>query len=149
ERLVAMSGIDASKLAPLLPVNARAGTLRPAVAAELGLPATTPVFAGVNDTQAAAISTGTFRPGVGAVNIGTTSQILAHVGMKKSDLENAIVSMPSPIAGRHMVMAENGLGGKPLDHFLRNVAFASDALADHAVADPFAGVEAAVGSVPA
>jgi xylulokinase len=143
-----MSGVDASKLADLMPVNARAGTLRPAVAAELGLPATTPVFAGVNDTQAAAIGTGTFRPAAGAINIGTTSQVLAHLDGKRSDLENALVSMPSPIAGRHMVMAENGLGGKPLDHFLRNVAFASDALADHTTTDPFAGVDAAVNSVP-
>jgi xylulokinase len=148
QQLIAMAGIDASKLADLLPVNARAGTLRPAIAAELGLPATTPVFAGVNDTQAAAIGTGTFRMGRGAINIGTTSQVVSHVGGKKSDLANALVSMPSPIAGRYMVMAENGLGGKPLDHFLRQVAFARDALADHAVADPFAGVEAAVHGVP-
>ena len=45
-------------------------------------------------------------------------------------------------------MAENGLGGKPLEHFLHNIAFAADQLADHATADPFAGVEAAAASVP-
>lgn len=146
--LIEKAGVDASKLAELLPVNARAGTLRSSLAAELGLPATTPVFAGVNDTHAAAIGTGTFRAGCGAINIGTTSQILAHVSGKKSDLENALVSMPSPIAGRYMVMCENGLGGKPLDHFLRNVVFASDALADHATADPFAGVDTAANGVP-
>jgi xylulokinase len=48
-----------------------------------------------------------------------------------------------------MVMAENGLGGKPLDHFLRSVVFATDGLADHAVADVFAGVDALVESAPA
>jgi len=79
---------------------------------------------------------------------GTTSQVIAHVGSKKSDLEHALVSMPSPIAGRYMVMAENGLGGKPLDHFLRNIAFARDPLADHSDAEPFAGVEQAVDTVP-
>ena len=41
---------------------------------------------------------------------------------------------PSPIPGRYLVLAENGLGAKALDHFLRQIAFASDALADHAVA---------------
>jgi xylulokinase len=147
-RLIEMAGIDERKLPPLLPVNARAGTVRPEVATELGLPPATPVFAGVNDTQAAAVGTATFRGTHGAINIGTTSQVLAHVGGKKSDIENALLSMPSPIPGRHMVMAENGLGGKPLDHFLRNVAFANDALADHGVMDPFAGVEAAVHGTP-
>src|SRR6185295_12833543 len=77
-----------------------------------------------------------------------TSQVVAHVAEKKSDLANALVSMPSPIAGRHMVMAENGLGGKPLDHFLRNVAFANDALADHLVPEPLAAVDAAVEGAP-
>lgn len=147
-RLIGLAGVDASKLPELVPVNARAGRLRAEVAAELGLPPSTPVFAGVNDTQAAAIGTGTFRGTHGAINVGTTSQVLAHVSGKKSDLAHALLSMPSPIAGRHMLMAENGLGGKPLDHFLRNVAFATDRLADHAAADPFAGVDGAVHSVP-
>ena len=147
-RLIELAGVDASKLPDLIPVDARPGTLCAEVAAELGLPRSTPVFAGVNDTQAVAIGTGTFRGTHGAINIGTTSQVVAHVGGKKSDLANALVSMPSPIAGRHMVMAENGLGGKPLDHFLRNVAFATDALADHATAEPLAGLERAVDSVP-
>ena len=35
-RLIELSGVDASKLPELLPTNARAGTLRAAVAAELG-----------------------------------------------------------------------------------------------------------------
>ena len=147
ERLIALSGIDADKLPPLCPVNSRAGTVRADVAAELGLPPSTPVFSGVNDTQAAAIGTATFQGTHGAINIGTTSQVLAHVGSKKSDLAHAILSMPSPIAGRYMVMAENGLGGKPLDHFLRNVVFATDALADHAGPNSFANVDHASDAV--
>jgi xylulokinase len=148
ERLVDLAGIDADKLPPLQPVNSRAGTLRADVAADLGLPPTTPVFSGMNDTHAAAIGTATFQGTHGAINIGTTSQVLAHVGSKKSDLAHAILSMPSPIAGRYMVMAENGLGGKPLDHFLRNIAFATDGLADHAGPNPFATVDDASESVP-
>jgi xylulokinase len=146
-RLIELSGIDASKLPELRAIHTRPGCLRGAVAAELGLAPSTPVFSGVNDTQAVAIGTGTFRGAQGAINLGTTSQVLAHVAAKKSDLERALVSMPSPIAGRHMLMAENGLGGKPLEHFLDNVAFAADPLANHTSADPFAGVDAAAESV--
>lgn len=146
--LLRMSDIDRDKLADLLPVGAEVGFLRAEIAAELGLSAKTRIFSGMNDTQAAAIGTATFRDGAGAINAGTTSQVLAHVGSKKTDLANALLSMPSPIAGRYMVMAENGLGGKPLDHFLRNVVYADDALGKHSTETPFAGVEAIVASTP-
>jgi xylulokinase len=146
--LLRMAGIDRDKLADLVPVGAEAGRLRPEIAAELGLSARTRVFSGMNDTQAAAIGTATFRDGAGAINAGTTSQVLAHVGSKKADIANALLSMPSPIAGRYMIMCENGLGGKPLDHFLRNVVYADDALGHHSNATPFAGVEAIVAAAP-
>jgi len=149
DRLIELANVDADKLAPLCPIGARAGVLRRVLADDLGLPAATPVFSGINDTQAVAIGTATFRGTHGAINLGTTSQVLAHVATKKSDLDHALLSMPSGIAGRYMVMAENGLGGKPLDHFLRNIAFASDALAQHATATPFDGVEAIVAQAPA
>jgi len=148
-RLIEMAGVDRDKLPQLVPVNAVLGTLRPQIASEFGLAPTTQVFAGINDTQAAAIATGTFRNGVGAINVGTTAQVLAHVADKRSDFENEIVSMPSPIAGRHMAMAENGLGAKPLDHFLRNLVFASDALGDQSRANPFTGIEEILRTTPA
>ncbi len=146
--LLRMSGLDRDKLPDLVPVGAVAGRLRPQVAAELGLAPRLRVYSGMNDTQAAAVGTATFRGG-GAINVGTTSQVLAHVAGKKTDLANAILSMPSPIRGRYMVMAENGLAGKALDHFLRHVVHATDPLADHAVAAPFAGVEETVAATPA
>ncbi len=146
--LVAMSGIDHDKLPPLVPVHTDLGPLRAPIAAELGLSVRTRVFSGTNDTQAVAVGTGTFRGARGALNIGTTSQVLAHLDRKQTDLENEIVSMPSPIPGRYVAMAENGLGAKTLDHFLRQIAFARDALADHSSADPFAGIEAAAAAAP-
>jgi len=146
--LLSMSGVDREKLPDLLPVNAIAGTLRAELAAELDLSPETRVFSGVNDTQAVSVGAATFQGSHGGINIGTTSQVLAHVGSKKSDLANGILSMPSPIAGRYMVMAENGLGAKTLDHFLRNIAFASDALANHAAAEPFGGLDQAVAAAP-
>lgn len=144
--LLAMAGIDREKLAGLVAPNRCIGSLRPQLAQRLGLEPGTRIFSGVNDTQAVSVGTATFR-GTGGINIGTTCQVLAHVPDKRADFENEILSMPSPIAGRYMAMAENGLGAKTLDHFLRNIVFASDALADHAAANPFAGVDAAVESV--
>jgi xylulokinase len=148
EELLGLSGIDPSKLPELVPVNACIGTLTRDVAAEIGLSPRTKVFTGVNDTQAVSIGAGVHRGRHGGVNIGTTCQILAHVGGMRSDLEHGILSMPSPIPGRYTVMAECGLGAKPLEHFLTQVVFSSDALADHSTPDPFANVEKIVESVP-
>jgi xylulokinase len=54
--------------------------------------------------------------------------------------------MPGPYPDRYVVMAENGLGGKVLEHVLHNVVFAADELADHTVADPFASLDAVLGA---
>jgi xylulokinase len=56
--------------------------------------------------------------------------------------------MPSPIAGGLLALAEIGLGGKVLEHFVREIVHASDALGDHAVPDPFARLDAAVEAAP-
>lgn len=149
DELIALSGIDREKLPDLVPVGSCQGTLRKEIAEELGLEATTKVFTGVNDTHAAAVGAGSFRPGHGAINIGTTCQVLAFVDSMQTDLENWILSMPSPIQNRYMVMSEVGLGGKPLEHFVKQIAFANDALADHSTPDPFATVEKALRSTPA
>jgi xylulokinase len=146
--LVAMSGLDPEKLPALVPILSCVGTVREGVAEELGLTPQTRVFSGVNDTQAVAVGTGTFQKGRGGINIGTTSQVLAHVGFKRTDVQNQIVSSPSPILGRYVALAENGLGAKTLDHFLRNVVFASDELADHSADDVFDRVEKIVREAP-
>ena len=146
--LVRMSGVDREKLPELVGKSARLGTVERRVAASLGLSPETVVFAPVNDTQAVAVGTGSVRGGHAGVNMGTTTAIVAHVPWKRSDLESEIVSMPSPMPGSYVAMAENGLGARALDAFLRDVVFARDAIADHATADVFRGVEEAVGTVP-
>ncbi len=146
--LVELSGLDAAKLPELLPVDARIGPLLPEVARELGLPAETPVLAGVNDTQAVTLGTGTFRAGHGGLNVGTTMQVLAAAPEKKTDIEAQIVSMPSPLGG-YLTMAEMGLGGRVLEHFLRELVHARDPLGGEPAPDPFAGLDEAVRATPA
>lgn len=147
--LLRISGLDREKLPDLVPIGSALGPIRKEIAEEIGLSSETRVFTGVNDTHAAAIGTGVYRPGHGALNIGTTCQVLAFVRDMQTDLENWILSMPSPVAGQYMVMSEVGLGGKPLEHFLTQIAFADDALENHSTNDPFANVEKALSSTPA
>lgn len=150
EGLVERSGIDAEKLPELVPVNSCVGTLLPERAAELGLSPDTKVFSGTNDTQAASVAAGTFRSGHGGLNIGSTAQVLADAAGKRTDLANDLLTMPSPIRGRFNVLAENGLAGKALDHFVRDVVFARDAFADCSAGstDPFANLERTLEATP-
>lgn len=142
--LMGMAGVGTEKLPPLGPLRGRVGTVRRALAEQLGLPEDVGVYASMNDTQAAAIGTGAFLPERGGLNMGTTCQVLAHRSGKGSDFEAHLVSMPSPIPGKWLILAENGLAGGALRHFVEGVLFADGPLGRAARADPFEHLDAAV-----
>ncbi len=146
--LVAYAGIDPAKLPPLVPADSVLGPIKPEVARRLGLAPDTPVFSGINDTQAVTMGTGTHLRGCGGLNVGTTMQVLSRAEEKKTDAEYQIVSMPSPVAGEYLAMAEVGLGGRVVEHFLRNIVFARDPLGDHTVDDPWERIDTTVHDVP-
>jgi xylulokinase len=147
--LLTMAGIEKDKLPALVPMRGCVGALRPTVADELGLPAGVGVFSSMNDTQAAAIGTGAFLPGRGGLNVGTTCQVLAHKNEKATDFESHLVSIPSPVSGKYLVLAENGLGGGALRYFIEGVLFADGALGNVARAAPYATLDRALRDIPA
>lgn len=142
DELLKLSGVDATRLPPLVTVDEAIGPLLPAIAKVLGLPESVVVYAPTNDTAAVAIATGAFSTGRAGLAIGTTSVLVDAVADFRTDLEHQILSMPGPYVDRYVVCAENGLGGKVLEHVLERVVFANDELADHRVADPFAPLDA-------
>lgn len=119
--LLGWSGVDATRLPPLLPMDEPVGPVRPEVAEALGIPATAIVHAGVNDTQAGSIATDAYRDGRAGLSIGTTSVLVDAIATKEVDLDHEVLSCPGPFTDRYLVFAENGLGGKPLEHVLDNV----------------------------
>jgi len=121
EVLLGWSGVDPTRLPPLLAMEEPIGPLRPEVASALGLPAATVVYAGVNDTQAGSIATDAYRRGRAGLSIGTTTVLVDAIATKEVDLDHEVLSCPGPYADRFLVFAENGLGGKPLEHVLDNV----------------------------
>jgi len=139
--LVKLAGVDPEKLPPLITIDAAVGPLLPAVAAELGLPEATIVYAGTNDTVTVAIAAGAFTAGRGGLAIGTTSVMVDEVGEFRVDLEHQLFSMPGPFPDRYVVCAENGLGGKVVEHVLHNMVYASDELGAHDVDDEFAQLD--------
>jgi xylulokinase len=141
DELVELAGVDVTRLPPLVAIDTAIGALLPEVAFELGLPQAATVYAGTNDTATAAVATGAFTPGRAGISIGTTSVLVDEVDAFRADLDHQIFSMPAPYPGRYVVCAENGLGGKVLEHVLRSLVYASDELGDHGAADPFAGLD--------
>ncbi|MDQ1460610.1 MAG: ribulokinase [Actinomycetota bacterium] len=139
--LVRLAGVDPTRLPPLVTIDSEIGTLRPDVAGELGIPDTATVYAGTNDTATAAVSTGAFAAGRAGISIGTTSVLVDEVGAFRVDLDHQIFSMPAPFPNRYVVCAENGLGGKVLEHVLRELVYAVDELGDHGASDPFAALD--------
>ena len=145
--LVRMSGVDPATLPPLRPLTDPIAQLRPEIAAQLGIPASAIVHAPINDSHAGAIATGARRPDRVGLMIGTTSVLLDTTDRHGTDLDHEVLSMPSPFPGEYIVWAENGLGGKVVEHVLEHIVHATDELGDHSTTDQFARLDELLGAV--
>ena len=142
--LVGWAGVDTSRLPPLLRLDEPIGPVRDDVAERLGVPASAVVYAGVNDTQAGSVATDAYRTGRGGLSIGTTSVLVDAIATKEVDLDHEVLSCPSPFDDSYLLFAENGLGGKPLEHVLDNVV---DTGGFHTLDEVLAAVPAGSGGV--
>ena len=114
--LVAAAGLEPARLAPLQPMGTVAGLLTAEAAGALGLRAGTTVCGGTIDSATGAIGTRAVRPGSLGVVIGTTSVAVTHIPTMRADHRHALMTAPSPVPGSYVVLAENGAGGKALEH---------------------------------
>jgi len=94
EALLALSGVDATKLAPLVPTGSVVGTVLPDVARALGIPDAARVVTGVPDLHSAACGAGAIRDFETHLAVSTSSWIGAPVPFKKTDARRSIVSVP-------------------------------------------------------
>ncbi|MFZ0888697.1 MAG: FGGY-family carbohydrate kinase [Candidatus Binataceae bacterium] len=134
--LIRMAGVDRTKLPDLMPVDSVLGTLKPAVAQELGLSPATRVVMGSFDGHSAAVGAGAVRDYDGYFYVGTTAWMSCHVPVKKTDLLHLISTMPAAIAGRYVVTAEQGMAGRCLE-FLKDLLFPPGDPEVQAPADPY------------
>jgi xylulokinase len=123
--LLAMVGVDRAKLPDLRPVNAILGTIKPDVAADLGLDASTRVVMGSCDGHAANLGAGVVRDYDGYFYIGTTAWMSCHIPAKKTDPLHMLTAMPAAIPGRYVVGAEQGAAGRSLE-FLKDILYPGD-----------------------
>ena len=135
-----MSGVDAARLPALIDIDGVVGDVLPDVASALGLPQGVVVRAGMNDTQAGAFATGAMaRPDRRGVMVGTTAVLIQSMPAAAVDLDHEILSMPAPLPGRFVVMAENGIAGRAVERALAVLSPAASTTAAH-----FAELESAL-----
>lgn len=142
DELVALAGVDALRLPPLIGADEPVGVLGPTVASALGLPADAVVYPGSNDTAIVGIAAGVTRPGRAGLAIGTTSVVVDSVAEKNTDVDHEILSMPGLAPDRYLVFAENGYGGRLVEYVLDQIVYAGDALAEHGTEELFARLDA-------
>jgi xylulokinase len=129
DELLAISGIDRTRLPTLIPAGSTVGTVTAAAAAHLGINPRAIVLTGSIDTITSAVGTGAVAPDRCGLIIGTTSVLVTHVGDKRGDLEHGIPTLPSLLADLWFVMAENGVGGKALERAAALTGFSDIATA--------------------
>ncbi|WP_394687920.1 xylulokinase [Hoeflea sp.] len=75
--LLAATGLERSHMPALVEGSERGGSLRPELAAELGLPAGTPIAGGAGDNAASACGMGTIADGHAFASLGTSGVLFA------------------------------------------------------------------------
>jgi xylulokinase len=146
--LLALSGLDPAKLPPLVPLGSPRGQLTAQAAEHLGVSATATVMGATMDSVTSAVGTGAIDAATFGLVVGTTSVMPTHLPSKRHDLEHGMSTAPSPLAGRWLLVAENGLGGKALDVFVNNIVFPADGLGGTQHPTMFDDVLAVAASAP-
>jgi xylulokinase len=127
-RLFRLAGFERERFPELRSAVDVLGTLTAQAAAELGLPAQIQVVAGTPDIPATAIGSGAVLDFQPHLYVGTSSWISCHVPFKKLDVQHAIVSLPSAIPGRYLMIDEQEWAAGCLNYILDNVFSSADEL---------------------
>jgi xylulokinase len=106
------SGVEASRVPPLVEGSQAVGELRREVAEELGLPKGVVVAAGGGDAAVGAIGLGAIRPGDAFISLGTSSQLIIASDAYRAAPERLVHSFAHALPGRWYRMAAmlNGAG---------------------------------------
>ncbi len=105
-------GIPPEKLPSHMPSQARIGEVSTAAAAQLGVPAGTPVAMGGPDAQAAAVGAGLVEPQAGLLSVGTTSVLT--VCTERSVADPRFYTRRHVLPGRYLHVAPTLMGGTTL-----------------------------------
>lgn len=128
DELLRMAEIERRHLPDLVPSASVVGTIRPELAADLGLASTVQVVTATGDVHSAAVGSGAVADFATHLYIGTSSWITCHVPFKKTDLFKNICSLPSAIPGRYLVADEHETAGVCLTFLEENLGLGEGSL---------------------
>jgi len=115
ERLLfRVAGFDINKLPPLVRSTDVVGSLTEKAAAEMGLPTNIPVFGGCDDTQSAAIGSGSTKEGDAHIYLGTSAWAGITTG-KNLKHKNGAVVLQSADAAMNLLVGITESAGSNLD----------------------------------
>jgi xylulokinase len=121
EKLVALSGVDPTKLPPLRPICSVVGRVQADVAARLGLPHDVQVVTATPDLHSATCGSGAVADFETHMAISTTSWISAPVPFKKTDVVHSIASIPGVTPGRYLIANNHDTAGRCLEWLRDNL----------------------------
>ena len=128
DALLRRCGVAREKFPEIVKCTDVIGTLRPEVAAELGLRTDVAVVAGAIDNSAAAVGSGAVRDYAAHLYIGTSSWLAAHVPFKKTDILSSLASVPCAIPGRYLLTALQATAGGNLTFLRDKILYHKDEL---------------------
>jgi xylulokinase len=137
ERLASAAGAEPRQLPRIVEPTTVIGELTREAAADCGLPAGTPVAAGLGDTAAATLGAGVVRPGQVLDSAGTAAVLAGSVPEFRPDVANrTLITMRGAVPGQWVSLAYLTAG--PLLDWLAELAFEGsfDRLSREAAAVP-------------
>jgi xylulokinase len=124
--LVRRAGIDPDRLPPLVPNGSVLGPVMAGVARELGIDPGTPVIAGAGDAHLVVLGSGAVDLYETHLSLGTSSWVSCPVPTKKTDPLHQMVSVPSLLPGRYVLINNHETSGRCLE-WLRGLVAEPDA----------------------
>ena len=112
--LIAMLGLDATKLPPLVPFGSIVGRVTAEAGIELGVSKDVVVVAGVPDLHAAALGSGATGLYDTHLALSTTSWISCPVAKKKTDINHSIATVPGLSNDAYVVINSQNTGARAL-----------------------------------
>ena len=124
DTLLAMAGLDRSKVSRLLPPGAIAGSLLADVAQKLKLPPGLPIVVGAGDGQSAGLGCNVTKPGRAYINIGTG--IVSGVYADSYSYANNYRTMGGPVPGTYILETFIGGGTQNISWFVEEISGLED-----------------------
>ena len=123
--LLRLAGEDGTRLPPLAPIRSVVGPVTTEVADQLGIPAGTPVVAGLPDLHSATLGSGAVDDFHAHLSISTSAWVGCHSPDKRTSLTNQMATVPSALPGRYVLANNHDCGGVSLE-WLRDQVIAPD-----------------------